>query len=407
MVIWRGVSSLAVVAIVALGAMIIAVPAVAQGDHAKHAAMPEKVRPLGVSVAFDGLGRLWLARVVGQHLQISVSDDLGKNFSEPVRVNTMPEAISADGENRPKIALSKDGTVHASYTQSLPRPYSGHIRYSRSTDAGKTFAAPVTVNRNTEIIGHRFDSLLLDGEGRPVIVWIDQRERAAATRRGEKYPGAAIYYAVANENGEFTSDRRLTEHSCECCRIALARDTDGVPVAYWRHIFEGSARDFALARLDGKSTPLRASEDGWVLDACPHHGGSVAIDPNGRYHLAWFSNAPKAQGLFYRYSADRGTSFSAPRAFGDNDAQAGHPALLAAGGVVYLAWREFDGKRTNIMAMRSADGGASWSAPRRIADTAEAADHPLLVARGEQPYLAWNTAREGLRLFDLANEAWR
>lgn len=404
MVTRRGLFALASAALVAL---LFAARIYAHEDHEAHGAMLEKARPLGLSVAFDGRGRLWQARVVGKHVEVSVSDDLGKRFSEPIHVNALPETIAAEGENRPKIAVAKDGKVHVSYTQSLPRPYSGHIRYSHSTDGGKTFSAPVTVNRNTEIIGHRFDSLLLDGEDRPLIVWIDQRERAAAMQRSEKVQGASIYYAVADESGGFTHDHKLTEHACECCRIALARDQDGVPMAYWRHVFEGSVRDFALVRLDGKSVPLRASEDGWVIEACPHHGGALAIDTQRRYHLAWFSNAPNAQGLFYRYSADRGASFSPPLAFGDNEAQAGHPALLTTSGTVYLAWREFDGKRTNIMAMLSTDGGANWSAARRVADTLEAADYPLLVARGVQPYLIWNTAREGLRLFDLSTELAR
>lgn len=404
MAIWRGVFSLAIAALVCVA------PARAHGDHEHTApgAMPGKARQLGVSVAFDRQGRVWLARVVEQHVVVSHSDDLGddlgRHFSAPVRVNVAPEAIAAEGENRPKIVIGADGSVHVSYTQSLSRPYSGHIRYSVSRDGGKTFSAPATVNRDTDLIGHRFDSLLLDGEGRPLIAWIDQRERAAITAQGGKHAGAAIYYAVAGKDGRFASDSKLIEHSCECCRIALALDTDGMPVAFWRHVFDGNVRDFALARLDGKNTMIRASEDGWVLDACPHHGGALAIDGKGRYHLAWFSNAPKAQGLFYRFSADRGASFSPPQAFGDNDAQAGHPALLAAGDSVYLAWREFDGKRSSVMSMRSKDGGASWSSPRRVADTAEAADYPQLIARGKQAYLVWNTARVGLRLFDISSE---
>ncbi len=389
-----------------IAALMSGVPAYAHHDaHTGHEAMPEKGRPLGVSVAFDARGRLWLARVVGQHLFVSVSDDLGKHFSEPVRVNAAPVTIPAERENRPKIAIGADGSVHVSYTQSLPGQHLGYIRYSHSTDGGNTFSAPVTVNRDTEIIGHQFDTLLLDGEDRPVLAWIDQRERTVAAQRGEKYVGTAIYYAVASGNGVgFTSDRKLADHSCECCRIALARDNDGVPVAFWRHVFDGNVRDFALARLDGKNILRRASDDGWVIEACPHHGGAFAIDTQGRYHLAWFSNAPDAQGLFYRFSADRGASFSPPRAFGDNEAQAGHPVVLAVGGAVYLAWREFDGKRTNVMAMRSADGGTSWSASHRVADTADAADYPLLVARGEQPFLVWNTASSGLRLVDLSTE---
>jgi hypothetical protein len=41
--------------------------------------------------------------------------------------------------------------------------------------------------------------------------------------------------------------------------VALAHDPDGVPVALWRHVFEGSVRDHAVQRLDGKS-PLQPGQ---------------------------------------------------------------------------------------------------------------------------------------------------
>jgi len=68
---------------------------------------------------------------------------------------------------------------------------------------------------------------------------------------------------------------------------------------------------------------------------------------------------------------------------------------------VHVVWKEFDGQNSVIRGMSSSDGGKSWSLPRRIAATAGASDHPLLIADGTQPYLSWNTAREGLRLIGM------
>lgn len=400
-------------------ALAVAAAGVAAQDHGAHGSTREaragrmwadtleKPRQLAVSVAFDRRGRLWLARAQGRHVVVAMSDDLGRTFSEPVRVNPAPEHVAADGENRPKIALAGDGTVHVSYTRSLDRPFSGHIRYSRSTDDGKHFSAPVTVNDHRAVAGHRFDALSVDRHGRVALAWLDQRDRLAAEQQGRKYIGAALYYAVSEDGGaSFGANRRLAEHSCECCRIGLDLDRDGVPVAFWRHVYGRNTRDFALARLDG-SPPLRASDDGWEIDACPHHGGAIAVDAGGAYHLAWFNNAPGRQGLFYRRTADRGKSFSAPLAFGDNDAQAGHAAVLALAAEVHLAWREFDGKESAVLVMSSPDAGNTWSPPRRVAATAGASDYPLLAAGRGRIYLAWNTAREGLRLFDLARSESR
>ena len=59
------------------------------------------------------------------------------------------------------------------------------------------------------------------------------------------------------------------------------------------------------------------------------------------------------------------------------------------------------------LVMSSPDAGNTWSPPRRVAATAGASDYPLLAAGRGRIYLAWNTAREGLRLFDLARSESR
>lgn len=377
---------------------------VAAQDHAGHATAKsdfskmwqerlEKAPRLAVAATFDATGRLWLARTVGQQLQLSHSDDAGQHFSPPVAVNRDPELISADGEARPQIAVVGQ-QVYLSWTQALPQPFAGHIRFAVSKDRGQTFAEPLTVNDNREPITHRFNAMLADERG-VTLAWIDKRDGHGQPG----YRGAAIYTAQSTDGGRnFAANRKLADHSCECCRIGLAADRDGTPLVFWRHIFGATERDFAIARLD---EPLRrASEDGWAIDACPHHGGSLAIDDQGGRHIAWFTGAEKSPGLHYRRID--GERMSAPLPFGDLDAQAGHPALAATGSVIDLVWREFDGKENRIVGMHSGDRGQTWSRPAQLAATAGAADDPLLISGRGAVWLVWNTADHGLRIVRLA-----
>jgi hypothetical protein len=357
---------------------------------------------LAITTAFDGKGRLWLAAIRGRHLYVSHSDDKGNTLSEPVKVNLEPEDILGDGENRPKIVVRK-GMVYVSYTRGLEKPMTGDIRFSRSLDGGKSFSAPLTVNDNREIISHRFETLEVNDRGQVFLAWLDKRDLSAAIRKGEKYRGAAVYYAVSDDGGaSFQPNLKAADHSCECCRVAMALDNDETPVIFWRHIYGKNERDHAMLRLDGKSSPVRVSHDRWEVDACPHHGGALSVAPEGVYHFVWFNNAPERHGLFYAHSADRGNRFSAPLNFGNFEAQAGHPHVLSLGKAVHVVWKEFDGQNSVIRGMSSSDGGKSWSSPRQIAATAGASDHPLLIADGVQPYLTWNTAKEGLRLIGVA-----
>ncbi|MCR4348125.1 MAG: hypothetical protein NUV55_13135 [Sulfuricaulis sp.] len=361
--------------------------------------------PLAVSAAFDARSRLWLARVEGGHVLLSISENRGASFSTPVRVNPDPERVAAEGENRPKIAFGAGGEIYVSWTQSLEQPFSGHVRFSRSLDGGRTFSLPVTVNDNRELISHRFESMIVDRRGAIHLAWLDRRDAARARQRGEAYTGISVYHAVSRDGGKsFDANHQIAEHSCECCRIAIALDTDDVPVIFWRHVFGRNTRDHALVRLDGKSKPARVSHDDWGVDACPHHGPSLSIGTDGIYHLAWFNGATGRVGLNYSRTTDRGGRFSSPLGFGNSEAQAAHPQVLALGNRVWLAWKEFDGRESTVQIMHSTDSGLSWSTPAVLASTDGASDHPLLFSDGVKAYLSWNTVKQGYRLITLQGE---
>ena len=357
-----------------------------------------------VTADFDEKGRLWLAAISGQHVYISYSDDHGVTRSAPVKVNVEPESILGDGENRPKIIVRK-GVIYVSYTQGLAKPMTGHIRFSRSLDGGKTFSQPITVNDNLEIISHRFDVMGVNNRGQIFIAWLDKRDLSVAAKKGEKYAGLGLYYAVSDDEGKsFHPNIKAADHACECCRVAMAMDTDGYPVVVWRHVYDTNIRDHALVKLGGKMAPVRLSHENWNVAGCPHHGPSLSIASDGVYHATWFSNAPERQGLFYAHSADQGKTFSAPLNFGNPEAQPTHPYVLSLGGRVYLVWKEFDGENSGIFGMRSGDGGKSWSAPEKLASTSDVSDWPLLISANNQVYLSWNTKNEGYRLIEIGEE---
>lgn len=359
-----------------------------------------EARTLAHATAIDERGVLWKASVKEGHVWVSHSADGGKSFSPAVRVNETPEAIQADGDNRPRLSVG-GGVVALAWAQALPKRFAGHVRFARSTDGGKRFSSPITINSDPQEIGHSFVAMSMHEDGHLVLAWLDSRDRAAAAA-GRAHRGSSVYYAVSADRGaNFSPDARLASHSCECCRIALTHAPSGAAVALWRHVFEDGSRDFALAELRTDTSLTRASQDGWKIQACPHHGGDLAIAAGGRTHLAWFTGATGAAGLFYRYL--EGAKWREPLPFGNNAAQAGHPAVHAQGNAVHLAWREFDGARFNLWFMRSLDGGENWSAPRSLASGEGPADQPLFVAQAKRPLLAWFHDQQ-VEIFDLETQ---
>lgn len=371
------------------------------GEAHHHPAMhsPKSARTaLAVGVTLDQDGRLWLAKVVDQRLLVSWSEDDGNSFSEPAVVTSEPENISIDGENRPKIEVARDGSVLVTWTQVLPQKYSGNVRFSRSIDAGRTFSVPVTLNDDGRITSHRFDSLAIDGDGRVMVAWLDARDRDAAREKGEEYRGVSLYTAQSFDNGEsFSRNRRIQEHTCECCRTALTWSKDG-PIVLLRNIFDANTRDFAVINLD-KGGVRRVNRDEWQVDACPHNGGSLATDRRGQLHLVWFTNGTAGQGLFYKRID--GDWESKPRPIGSADAQANHASVAALGETVILAWREFDGNAYSAKMMYSNDSGESWSEPMRLMESAGATDYPVPLIDNRKVLIVWNTAKEGLRILPI------
>src|SRR4051812_29302409 len=178
----------------------------AQAGHAGHAghAGGEMGGPrdeLGSSAVFDARGVLWTAAKQGQHVIVRRSTDTGRTWSAPVPVNTAAEPIGADGDARPKLAFGSSDEIYVTWTRPLSKPYTGLIRFSRSTDGGKTFSAPVTVHVDRQEITHRFDSIAVNAKGQIFIAWVDKRDGELAKAKREPYSGAAIYFTVSDDRG--------------------------------------------------------------------------------------------------------------------------------------------------------------------------------------------------------------
>jgi hypothetical protein len=364
---------------------------------------------IAVSVAFDPQGNLWRASVHDGFLKVSKSNDTGKTFSTPVIVNQTPQKIGADGEARPKIAISSEGYLYLTWTEALKKPFSGYIWFARSTDAGKTFEKPYIVHQDRSEITHRFDSLNVSADGKITVTWVDKRDLLAAKATNQPYEGAAIYYAVSENKGvSFAAEEKLADSSCECCRIALTNKPDGTVAAMWRHVFKGSERDHMMAEIPANQTspqPKRATFGRWKVEGCPHHGAALASGGEAErwwgYHMAWFDGGNDESGqkanLFYARMDGVAWVSSPSKKFGNMKKQAGHPALATIGDTVWLVWRERDAGKSQIWLMKSDDEGKSWGMPSMIADTTGNADYPILLEKDKQIFLMWNTATEGLK----------
>ena len=346
----------------------------------------------------DPGGQLWLAFVEGDRVFVTRSSDGGKSFARATPVIREPESIDANGEGRPKIALGGATDVYVSWTKKKQKAYTGELRFSRSTDSGRTFSPPISVADDEA--GQRFDTLAVSPKGEIAVAWVDKRDLQRETAAGKPYSGAAVYFALSKDRGvTFTAARKIKDNTCECCRLALQFDSSGRLVLAWRDIMPGSIRDHAIAIIepDGSMKVQRVSFDQWKLDGCPHHGPSLSISQSGDIHLAWFTGqGPDGPGVYYSFVHDN--QVSKALRFGAVGVS-GRPAVIAVSNQVYVAWKEEIGNGASAVNLAiSTDGGKSWSASRPLAKTSKTADQPFLVSFRNKVFLSWFTRAEGYRL---------
>ncbi len=370
----------------------------AHEDHTKH-----QKTTLAVSMAFGAKGQLWRATTTDGFVWVDTSSDLGKTFNQPIKLNTESQKIGADGEARPKIAISDKGDIYVTWTQMLKQPFTGYIWFARSQNQGKTFEKPMIVHQDRAEITHRFDALHVAPDGVITVLWIDKRDLVAAKAANKAYAGAAIYYAQSTDKGAtFKPEQKLADSSCECCRIATATSMNGGVVALWRHVYATNERDHAMAEISkGRaSEPKRASFGRWVIDGCPHQGGALALGAGFGYHMAYFDGQDKKPGLYVSRMDGEAWVTSPAKKFGDNSKSASHPDLLSIGENVWLVWRETQGTQHQIFGMTSDDGGRSWNEAKLLTKADGKVDYPFLMANQKQVYLSWNTAN-GLQIMPL------
>lgn len=392
------------------GLALASLPALAH--HNTPAASDKAAAPYSGS-AFAPDGALWSVQLNTQgHLSVSVSRDDGQSWLPERVLETGSDHIKTSGESPPKIAFGPNRIVLISYAQPLAKKFTAEIRLLRSTDGGATFAPPVTLHQDRQVISHSYAAMAFDAKGALHTVWIDSRDKAAITAANENaektgqpktdYRGVSLYRNISLDGGaSFGPDSKLSDYSCECCRIALAQTADGQIAALWRHLTLPNIRDHAFAVLSTATPaaasatavtplpePVRASFDNWAIDACPHHGPALSMAAGGGYHAVWFGERAGLTQVRYGKLDQNGHPTGAVIALPDDKAE--HADILSSGNKLAIVWRSYDGSAMHLKAWISDDDGQHFML-KDIARTKLDSDYPQLLSKNGKIFVIWNT----------------
>ena len=336
-------------------------------------------------------------------LYFARSTDGGRTFSQPLRINTKDGELWGFAVSRPRIAVGKSGVIHIFYhanrRDSSARRQAVDARYSRSTDGGKTFSSPRTLNSASGGVddgeldeAHCFGGMGVAPNGDVHAFWIDTRYMKSMQEEG------SIYTAVSRNEGKTFQPERLLlrDTACRCCQLHVAFTPKGDVILSARNVTPDGARDPSIAiSKDGGRTysPFVATTPNkWVIDACPLKPATLDTDKAGRIYAAWFSGAEKPAGSLIAVSEDGGKSFSTPIALHTEASNPDRAQIAVSGdGGVTVAWDAVVGSQSRRVYLRnSTDHGKTFGPVVELDAPAGVANYPAIASTSDgKAFVAW------------------
>jgi BNR repeat-like domain len=299
-------------------------------------------------IAIENGGHVYLAYGSRDAIYVSVSRNMGKNYSAPILVGEVGK-LSLGRRSGPRIVARNGKVTITAIYGAKGRGADGDIVVFRSDNHGETWVAGTKVNDLEGSAREGLHAMAVAPNGTIACAWLDLRAK-----------GTTLYLSTSRDGGTTWSKNRLVYESpggsvCECCHPSLAYDRSGQLNIMFRNSLNG-ARDMYLTstRDDGNTFSLaqKLGNGTWVLDACPMDGGMVATGAKGSLMTIW--------------RRDDSVFASAPM---------GKEVLMGKGGQPWGAY--------------SSDGFyALWSGPKGIAFMSPKFESAIISGKGENPVLA-------------------
>src|SRR6185436_18788071 len=170
----------------------------------------------------------------GGGISIVKSTDGGSTFSAPKSAAALISVGAATGGNDvrtnsfPSITIDKNGTVHVVYNATVNPNGSDRsdIFYTRSTNGGTTFSAPVKLNDDGTPTTQLFPSIAAAADGTLGVKWWDRRNDPLNDGLTD------VYMTISRDGGaSFEKNFRVTNHNWVCGPSELGDyhgDYDGI-----------------------------------------------------------------------------------------------------------------------------------------------------------------------------------
>ncbi len=327
------------------------------------------------------------------HIQ---SDDKGKSWSDPIRVDRGSDPVFAAHRSMdPQLAASGKNMVAAWMIPGKGQFGSGPMVTAYSNDFGKTWKEGSRPADAEAKDGQGFIDITADEKGNFHLVWLDNRGDLRGLR-----------YSTSEDGGKsWKPNTTVDDKTCECCWNTIqSGKNDSVYILYR----DTDPRDMALAKLTKDNSWQRTGWVGkfdWAFDGCPHVGGGLAINDTDKIpqiHTTVWTGKQGNNGFYYLNSMDAGSTWSEPKKLGGKAAKHGDVAINGNGHLATV-WNEFVKSENAVFTSSSTDNGTTWSEPRRLSVYGFDTEYPRVVSIKNEFYIFWTEKKDTVHKWKMAS----
>lgn len=348
-------------------------------------------RVSGPAVAVDEQGNRHVAWIKEENRRIDLYHAFGHrdsmNLTTLAVVNDADKPVASTHES-PGIAVGPQGEVFLTWSTPHPKgsgnPLATVLQLTRSLDQGNTWQPSTTFNQDTTLSSHSSANIWASLNGSLLISWIDERE-------GKGRPATFLASSIDGGN-TIDANIKVGGQSCSGNRTAVTTARDGTVYVTWRQALAGEVKETVVARSEtggqSFSPPVIVGHDQWMFSACPHRPASIGTDEQGRVYVTWYTEGPDENpGIYLAFSDNQAQTFSPRKRL--NQSKGTFPdkpqMVVDQQGRVFIVWEEMSPVRHEIYFRYSLDRGRTFSAPKR-----------LNMHKGENPTVAINSHGEAI-----------
>lgn len=204
--------------------------------------------------------------------------------------------------------------------------------------------------------------------------------------------GSVFFTASTDGGGNWSAPYKVNQAAAYAGFPSVFADTGGVYVA-WEDARTGYDEIFFKLRTAAGWQPDRqvtaSKNDSW--------GADVAVDSKGVIHLVWFDFRTGNDEIFYSRSGDKGQTWLADKPLTNDPEISWDPRIaIDRNDNLHVVWYDWRDQKDEVYYKRSRDGGATWTADRRISDLGNAdSRYPDVACLADKVYIVWEDFRDG------------